>query len=634
MIFMNDKSNLPNVVQNSLYTDRQISLGDLQKILGKYGDNIQDIFELGPGQEWMFQARRNNKSAFFLQMLLRVEMELVPEQFQDKVNKVCECRGALRFAYVSRGLEKPYCVELKKQNAEIIFRDLSAVSEEELSEELDILCEADRRRGFDLENDPLLRITVFKLSRKNEYAFIISQPHINSDGISIGLLIKDIFVDYVRGVDHSAVTERVENYKKIAAYRDSIDINAELSYWKEYLKGATEEIRLPGMIDSKAEFDERVYIARFDEKIKHALVAAAKKYKVTMYNLLQTAWGIMLSRITGKSDILFGAVTSGREAEVYQSMMILGGFVRVLPVRMQLEDSMTFDIVVSKVQQDFTTSMKYSHCTLDQIQKAIGRKTPLFNHVLNCHNFTGSNTVSGGGIQIPGFKVLSGTVYDNLSEDLAIYFRQGTDDLELGIGYNGAVFSKETVEMYAETYKNVLNLICLHEEKIQIGQISGLDAAVFDYTAQMKQVEHLKKTMLLHKTTIFRCVEWDELMVATTEAELRTYLEEDIIFSADMHLGSLPIVISGYVELACKSIDGWLDPVKICKAGDVLSMAGIAKAPKPEITAIAKSKGVTILSVPCCEIYRLRAKYPEVNQEIVRILYRESMNYKKMWVNL
>ncbi len=475
------------------YSDNHLSFGDLAKIRKKYGDNIEDIYELDSGQAWMFETRKKNRSAFFLQMLLRVEMELVPEQFQNRINKVCEEREALRFAYVSRGLDRPHCVELKKRNAEVVFQDLSFVPENQIDEQLDTLCEKDRYRGFDLENDPLLRILVFKLAGENEYACIISQPHINSDGTSIGLLIKDIFIDYVLGIDNAVSVEHQGVFKKIAAYKESLDIDAELAYWKEYLKGASEEIRLPGMVQSGKEFDEKVYLSGVDREIEKALKNAQKRYKVTLYNLLQAAWGVTLNRITGRSDILFGAITSGRDIEVMQSMMIPGGFVRALPVRIRVEDTMTFGEVVERVQREFAESMKYSHCSLEQMRIAAERKAPLFNHILNCHNFTGNQSMSGG-MQIPGFKILSGTAYDNLSEDLAIYIRQGSDQMELGIGYNGAVFSSETVELYVKTYKKVLYQIFMKEDDIEIGELDTYDAAAFEETAGHTQEKDMQIT--------------------------------------------------------------------------------------------------------------------------------------------
>ena len=621
-----------NTEPKELYSDHQLSLKDLDIIRREYGNNIKDIFELGPGQEWMFQERKNNKSAFFLQMLLRAQMELIPEQFRNRVNKVCAEREALRFAYVSKGLDRPHCVELKKRNAEVIFRDLSSVDREEIPEKLEVLCEADRHRGFDLENDPLLRISVFKLADQNEYAFIISQPHINSDGTSIGFLIKDIFIDYVLGIDSAVETGGADVFKKVAAYRNSLNIQKELEYWKEYLQGATEEISLPGMIRSGEEFDERVYISGISKEMEEALRSAQKRYKVTFYNLMQAAWGVTLNRITGRSDILFGAITSGRDAQILQSMMIPGGFVRVLPVRIRLEDSMTFGEVVRNVQRDFAASMKYSHCTLDQIRKAIGREKPIFNHILNCHNFSGNQSMSGG-MELPGFKIISGTAYDNLSEDLAIYIRQGDGRMELGIGYNGAVFTRETVELYVETYKKVLEQILSGDEELKIGEIESYDAAFFEYTAQLRQVANLKKTMLLRKSKVFGSIEWDELMSISDEAKCRTYSEEDVIFTEDAQLDSIPIVVSGYVELACRANDGWDNPVKICKPGSILSLSGIAGASRSETTAIAKSKETAILFVPSSRVRKWSEEYPQMNLELIKILYRESMDYKKMWVN-
>ena len=110
------KKERENRTCGSAFSDANLSFSDLVKIKAKFGRNINDIFELNPGQSWMFQFqnRRNNKSAFFLQMTLLVEMELDKQEFEEWVNEVCKVRQALRFAYVYKDMERPHCVELKE----------------------------------------------------------------------------------------------------------------------------------------------------------------------------------------------------------------------------------------------------------------------------------------------------------------------------------------------------------------------------------------------------------------------------------------------------------------------------------------------------------------------------------------
>ena len=54
---------------------------------------------------------------------------------------------------------------------------------------------------------------------------------------------------------------------------------------------------------------------------------AQKTFKVTQYTILQGLWGIMVSRMKKRNDFVIGAITSGRDAAVADSMSQAGGFI-------------------------------------------------------------------------------------------------------------------------------------------------------------------------------------------------------------------------------------------------------------------------------------------------------------------
>ena len=69
--------------------------------------------------------------------------------------------------------------------------------------------EADRIRGFDLEKDSLLRINVYKSGKKDTYSMVVSQPHINTDGTSVGVLFKELYVGYT--LDLNGIDKKIES---------------------------------------------------------------------------------------------------------------------------------------------------------------------------------------------------------------------------------------------------------------------------------------------------------------------------------------------------------------------------------------------------------------------------------------
>ncbi len=614
------------------YTAKNILPTDLYQIVRKYGNNIEDIYDLGPGQKWMFGEKKNNKSAFFLQMTIMTEMELDPATFRKKVDSECERRDTLRFAYVYKGLSKPYCVCLKNRRSEISFEDISNIAQEDVDRALDVASAADRRRGFDLENDPLLRIHVYKVHGDNKFVFIISQPHINSDGTSMGILIKDIFIDYALKIDTPFSESGEGDYKSVADFRNSIDINKELGYWKNYLEDAENDISLPGKINTDKEFEETVYVSVLPPDLEDGLATAGKKYKTTTFNILQASWGIMLNRITGRKDVLFGAITSGREVSMFKSMSIPGGFVKVIPVRMRIDDDQKITDIFTDLQKDFVLSIENSHVSIDEIKGTIGRKAELFDHVLNCHNFAGNKGFSKDAPEIQGIKILVTNVYDNLSEDLAVYIRPTQSGTELAVGYNASVFSRETVQLYAETFQRVLRQILNSEPEMTVGELDKYDRSLFEYTANLQQCDELKKTMLLKKHPIFALATWDQLVTVARQSTIKSYLEGDRVFDEKENIDYLPILISGKVFTKATSMSGWLNPIKACKPGSVLSYAAIFRNSSTEVMADVGSNEATVLKVPVKAFRRLVQINPQLIYIIMEELYKECIKYEKLWL--
>ena len=317
-----EKTVQKSVLRVSDYTATDLSEKDLQEIITRVGSKVENIYELTPGQRWMLGDADRVTSEFFLQFLFRAYIHLEPYKLRQKLEEVCEKRDNLRSAYLRRGLSKPYRVVLKNRQAELKFEDLSDFSDEALEEKLKSIMDADRRRGFDLEKDSLLRITVYKTGAENTYAILMSQPHINTDGMSMMLLLKDIFVDYV--LETAGLLEQFGkrlpevSYEEYAKWLESRDREGELEYWKQVLKGMTKHTKVPGALgDMKGEPVISQMSLTFSKDTQIGLKEKQSAFKATANSLMQAAWSILLMRIYHTKDVTFGAITSGREAQVH-----------------------------------------------------------------------------------------------------------------------------------------------------------------------------------------------------------------------------------------------------------------------------------------------------------------------------
>ena len=57
---------------------------------------------------------------------------------------------------------------------------------------------------------------------------------------------------------------------------------------------------------------------------------------LTLNSVLQGAWAILLWKLIGRQDVVFGTTVNGRPAEIPGMETMVGLFINTLPVRVQL----------------------------------------------------------------------------------------------------------------------------------------------------------------------------------------------------------------------------------------------------------------------------------------------------------
>ena len=55
---------------------------------------------------------------------------------------------------------------------------------------------------------------------------------------------------------------------------------------------------------------------------------------MTLNTLLQAAFGVLLGRLSGRDDVVFGVTVSGRPAELAGVEQMVGLFINTLPLRL------------------------------------------------------------------------------------------------------------------------------------------------------------------------------------------------------------------------------------------------------------------------------------------------------------
>jgi amino acid adenylation domain-containing protein len=150
-----------------------------------------------------------------------------------------------------------------------------------------------------------------------------------------------------------------------------------------------------------------------------ALQRLARRGHVTLGTLVQGAWAILLARHAATGDVLFGATSSGRPAELPGAEGMLGLFIVTLPVRVAVDAARPLLPWLDDLQQHLARLRDLEHCPLAEIQRwsDVPRGTALFGSLVVFEDGpvdlgTGATPdASENSLRIGGLQALQSTPY-------------------------------------------------------------------------------------------------------------------------------------------------------------------------------------------------------------------------------
>ncbi len=76
---------------------------------------------------------------------------------------------------------------------------------------------------------------------------------------------------------------------------------------------------------------------------------------VTVASLISSAWAIVLSRITGEEDVVYGQVVAGRNSDIPGISEMVGPCLNIVPVRALTPSAMTSEELIRSVQEQYVS---------------------------------------------------------------------------------------------------------------------------------------------------------------------------------------------------------------------------------------------------------------------------------------
>lgn len=184
---------------------------------------------------------------------------------------------------------------------------------------------------------------------------VLHVHHSIFDGLSFDLMLNDL-IEACQG--HILVAR--PSFLDYLSSRSTKHISESIDYWSETLHGS-----MPTTLRAKPEtlisVDETLTNdTRTVSRVVY-LQSPDERREVTMSTVVHCAWGMVLSAMSGKPDVIFLTLMHGRDEDVEGSGEIIGCCVTECPLRIQCTDAMYCSDFVKQVQRQVLSTTAHAH---------------------------------------------------------------------------------------------------------------------------------------------------------------------------------------------------------------------------------------------------------------------------------
>ncbi|BBH45218.1 non-ribosomal peptide synthetase [Pseudomonas sp. KU43P] len=324
--------------------------------------------------------------------------------------------------------------------------------------------EAESLRPFDLAQGPLLRIRLLQLAEQ-EHVLLLTLHHIVSDGWSMNVLIDEFsrcYDAFAAGAQPQLPALPIQ-YVDYALWQrrwlEAGELERQLAYWQGNLGTEHPVLELP--LDHPRPASPSFSGARLelplDGELAQQLRSFAARHNLTLFMLLLGAFGLLLQRYTGQSDLRIGSPVANRNRAEVEGL--IGLFVNTQVLRLQPDDQGDALRYLQAVRQTVLGAQAHQDLPFERLVDALKVErnlshAPLFqvmyNHQPQVADLSAVTLASG--LALSALEWRSRTTQFDLSLDT--YERGGV--LHAAFTYAVDLFDAATVERMAEHWVTLL----------------------------------------------------------------------------------------------------------------------------------------------------------------------------------
>jgi amino acid adenylation domain-containing protein/non-ribosomal peptide synthase protein (TIGR01720 family) len=337
---------------------------------------------------WFLGKLQPNNPAYTLQTLVTingpVDLELLREAWLQVIGDHDALRA--RFGEIDG---KPYQQFRELDKLDFPVFDLVGIDSARQGRYIQEVACQQSRQPFSLEHDLLFRLTGFQLA-PDAVTILFTTHEIVMDARSVAVVMRQVQKVYSglhRG--HGLANIQVPHYNlRHYAYWESQHLQTDsfagqAAYWRDQLAGKLPVLDLPTDVPRTGtpSLQGSSTGLLLDSVLSDKLKQLAESQQATLPMTLLTVFYIILANYTGQDDLIIGTSRVNRSLQGTEAMV--GPFVNLLPLRVQVSPSDTFTGLLNRVNQTLVNgraNADYPLLWMAGLTDAIcdGNRSPIF----------------------------------------------------------------------------------------------------------------------------------------------------------------------------------------------------------------------------------------------------------------
>ncbi|MCF5546603.1 non-ribosomal peptide synthetase [Pseudomonas salomonii] len=538
---------------------------------------IEDVYPLTPMQEGLLlhTLLEPGTGLYYMQDRYRINSALDPERFAQAWQAVIARHEALRASFCWNVGEDMLQVIHKPGSTPIEYLDWSNDPEAEQEPRLQALLKAEREAGFDLLNQAPFHLRLIRVGEAR-YWFMMSNHHILIDAWCRSLLMNDFFDIYMAlGEGRDAQLATPPRYRDYIAWLQRQNLNEARQWWQQNLQGFERTTPIPSdrpFLREHAGHSGGMVVGdcytRLDARDGAQLRELAQAHQLTINTFAQAAWALVLRRLSGERDVLFGVTVAGRPVAMPEMQRTVGLFINSIALRVKLpEDDQPYSVRqwLSGLLDSNMQLREYEYLPLVTIQEhsELPKGQPLFDSLFVFENAPVEVSVLDRAQSLNATSD-SGRTHTNFPLTAVCY---PGDDLGLHLSYDQRYFDATTVQGMLGEFKRLLLALVqgFHGDMADlplIGEqereflVDGCNQSEHDYPLERSYIELFETQVTQHPQRIAAsCLDqqwtYDELNrrsngLGYALIEAGVGLDQPVALLAERNLDLLGMIIGSF----------------------------------------------------------------------------------------